>query len=333
MQLAYLLLTDPVIEPAAFDQWKTRQLQSIERRDKTLQGVAGSMQAAALYPAGEARLQPVSAAQINAITRESAQAWLRTLIAGAPMEVSVVGDLARERAVELVAHYLGSLPKRDRISSSTLASLRNVPLPKGPILKDQTVDTSTDQAVVRAGFFGPDAANVAEVRAMQMAGNILSTRMVKTIREEKNLVYSIGSTFQPGRVLPGFGMFSAGAPAEPRNATALAETINRMFADFAASGPTEEEVAVAKKQFAKSLDESMVTAAFWMGATATLDYHGSQLDDAVGAPRAFQAITAEQIHKTFAKYCTETNRATFIVRPSETSKSKPPADPAGGDSN
>ncbi len=256
MQLAYLMLTDPVIEPAAFDQWKTRQLQSLERREKTLQGVSALERAKALYPASEARLQPITESQVNSVTREGAQKWLRNLIATAPMEVSVVGDLPRERAIELVSHYIGALPGRERISDKTLASLRNVPLPKGPIMSDKTVDTTTDQAIVSAGFFGPDAKNIADVRAMSMASNILSTRMVKTIREEKNYVYSISSSVQPGRTLPGFGMFSAGAPAEPGNATPLATIIQEMFDEFAAKGPTEAEITVAKKQYENAMKDS-----------------------------------------------------------------------------
>jgi zinc protease len=317
MQLAYLLLTDPVIEQSAFDQWKTRQLQSIARREKTLLGVAGLQQAQALYPAGEARLHPVTAAQIDALTRDAAQAWLRTLIATAPIEVSIVGDMPREEVMSLVDRYLGSLPKRVRISSTTLASLRNVPVPKGPIVRDQTVDTETDQAIVRAGFFGPDATNVPDVRALQMAGNILSSRMVKTIREEKNLVYSIGAQVQPGRALPGFGMFLAAAPAEPKNATPLADTVHEMFMEFAKNGPTEGEMTVAKKQFANAITESMKTAGFWSGVTETIDYHGAKLDNAVDAPAAFQSLTAQQVHAAFAKYCTEANWVSLIVRPSE----------------
>jgi zinc protease len=170
------------------------------------------------------------------------------------------------------------------------------------------------------GFFGPDAENVTETRAMSMAANILSSRMVKTIREEKNLVYSIVAQSAPNRTLPGFGMFAAGAPAEPENATPLASTINEMFDEFAKNGPTDEEIAVAKKQVANQLDETMKQAGFWTSATANLDYHGSKLDDVVGAPAAYQALTADQVHKVFAKYCKDDAKSTFIVRPSGNSK-------------
>lgn len=325
MQAAYLLLTDPVIEPAAFDQWKTRELQQIEARDKEPGAAFGVLSAQALYPASEARLQPITAAQVNAMTRESAQAWLRNLIATAPIEVSVVGDLPRDRAIELVSRYLGSLPTRERIGHSTLASLRNVSPPKGPVSKSQTIQTGTNQARVLSGFLGPDATNVADSRAMQVASRILSTRMVKVIREEKNLVYSIGASFQPGRALPGFGMFGAGAPAEPQNADPLAATIMEMFAEFAKTGPTEEEMTVAKKQFATELERSMKEAPFWLGATTAIDYHGTKLDDVLGAPEAYQALTAEQVHTTFAKYCKPESSMTIILKPDLTDK------PASGD--
>jgi zinc protease len=320
MQLAYLLLTDPVIEQASFDQWKSRELQSIEGRDKSPQGAFTSLEAAALHPGHDARFLPLTAAQITSISRDSAQAWLKHIIATAPVEVSIVGDIPRERALELVSRYLGSLPSRPRVDSGALADLRRTPRPKGPISMERTIETSTDQAIVRVGFFGPDADNIPDVRAMQLAANILSTRMVKTIREERNLVYSISAASQPGRTLPGFGIFSAGAPAEPGNATPLAATINEMLAEFAAKGPTDDEVVVAKKQMANALAEQMKTSAFWLAATTAMDYRNAKLDDAIAAPQQFQSVTPKQIKDTFAKYFKDESRFTLTIRPAHASE-------------
>jgi zinc protease len=331
MQLAYLMLTDPVIEPAAFEQWRTRQLQQVEAREKSPAGAFATLLAEALYPAGESRLRPLTAEQVNAVTLEAAQGWLRTLIAGAPIEVSIVGDLPRDRAVELASRYLGSLPARERIGPGTLEALRHVERPPGPVVKERTIGTRTNQAIVRAGFFGPEAADLASVRAMELAARIISTRMVRIVREERNLVYSIGAAYQPSRSLPGYGMFSAGAPAEPGNADALAATIREIFDDFARGGPSEEELAVAKRQIATELERTMKEPAFWAGLTQALDYRGQRLDDAVGAPAAFEAITGAEVRGVFARYCKPEGMVTVVLRPAPGGPDEPAPASAPGD--
>ena len=114
VQLAYLLLTDPVIEDAALAQWKDAETQRIGERKSQPMQVLAETTAAAIYPPGETRQRSLTAEQISAITREAAQAWLRRLITQAPVEVAVVGDIDRETATRLVTRYLGALPSRPR---------------------------------------------------------------------------------------------------------------------------------------------------------------------------------------------------------------------------
>jgi len=96
LQLAYLLLTDPVVEPAALAQWKDAETQRISAwRSQPLQAVV-TASAQAIYPRDETRPKALTAEQIQAITRDGAQAWLRRLIVTAPIEVAVTW-IARRR--------------------------------------------------------------------------------------------------------------------------------------------------------------------------------------------------------------------------------------------
>ena len=52
LQLAYLLLTDPVIEPAALEQWKDGELQRIAARKSQPMQVLATTSAEAIYPEG-----------------------------------------------------------------------------------------------------------------------------------------------------------------------------------------------------------------------------------------------------------------------------------------
>ena len=126
--------------------------------------------------------------------------------------------------------------------------------------------------------------------------------MVKEVREDAQLVYSISANSRPGGAYAGFGWVSAASPTEPAKVPALVAKLADMYAVFAKDGITADELDVAKKQMANTLDEQMREPSFWMGHLSQMTFHDTKLDDVVGAPAAYQALTAQQIRDTFAKY-------------------------------
>lgn len=322
MQLAYLMLTDPVIEPAAFDQWKEGEKQNIASRKVNPGGVLRETVATAFYPNDELRPKPLEIDQVQRIRLDAAQAWLRKIIAEAPIEVAVVGDVTKSKAEKLVERYLGSLTARARINDKTLAALRKIIRPAGPISVERRINVKTRQAFVMNGFFGADLQNVRDSRLLVMAARVLSTRMNAVLREEKQLVYSIGASSQPGSEYPGFGLFVARAPTDPTKAEALVAALDQMYAAFAKKGPTEDELGVAKKQLANLLDESMKEPDFWISRLSILDYRGLTLDNLVGAPAEYRRFTAEEIRDCVARYNRRGSRFRFVISPMDSAGDK-----------
>lgn len=301
-QLAHLLLTDPFIEPPSFEQWKTSNLQSIAARERNPATMMGVLSRESIYPEGDPRFVRLTAENVQALTREAAQARLLELVRTSPIEIAIVGDISRERAQELAAKYFGSLASRARVSPDVHASLRTLERPASPRTIMHPVVTATPVAAVRVQFYGPDSTNVEDTRAMQVAAQLITSRMIKRIREELQLVYSISAGSSPATMYPGFGTFSAGSSTQPGKTDALRDEILAMFKSFAENGPTQEELDVAKRQFANTLDESMREPSFWTSRLSMLTFGEVSLDDVLAAPEAYQAFTPEQIKETFAKY-------------------------------
>jgi zinc protease len=315
MQLVHLLLTEPLIEAVAFERWKEGMLQSLAGVDKNPLQAFGKAEAEARFPPGEVRTKMLTPEQVSALTLAAAQERLERIVAASPIEVAVVGDISREQARLLVARYLGSLRPRARVEAGAFAELRRLPAPTGPREARVEVDTMTDQAGASVGFYGPDQGQVEDVRVMMLASQILSSRMVKEIREEKALVYSIRCGLSPGTTFAGYGMVRAGAPCRPENAEALGPAVREVFERFAKEGPTEEEVATARLQARNTLDEARRNPSTWLGLLETLTYDGRSLDDFMADPEAYEAITSEDVRRVFEKYYTPDRLVTVMVRP------------------
>ncbi|MFZ4575613.1 MAG: M16 family metallopeptidase [Phycisphaerales bacterium] len=314
-QLAHLLLTEPKIDPVAFDQYRTRAKEGIEESFENPSAYGARLAASVLYPERIAKVQPLTVAQVDKLDLAEAQAWLERIIATSPIEIVVVGDIEREQVMPLIERYIGSLPSRERVSPGVCAEYRKLERPAGPRMADAAIRTTTPQAFVMAGFYGADQANRADARALSVASRVLSTRMVKEVREEAQLVYSIGASSRAATTYPGFGLVSASAPTEPSKAQALVAKLRSMYATFAKDGPTDEELSVAKMQFAKTYEEEIRDPAFWSRRMQQLTFRGTTLDELLAEPEAIQAITKEQVRDVFAKYATDQNQVTVVVKP------------------
>jgi zinc protease len=315
MQQAYLMLTDPVIEKSAYDQWKIRQLRSAEERKKVVDGIFLETMSSTIYPATEVRTQPLTVEQIRKQTPEASQKWLRDAIAAAPIEVSIVGDISKDEAMKLLTTYVGSLPKREQIAATTLDSLRKIERPKGPRTVEKTVDTETDKADVAVGFYACDMNNVQDRRNLLIASRIVSTRMLKLIREEEQLAYSPRAGLRPGVEFPGFGTFSLVTQTNPTKIPRLLELTWKLYDDFAKDGPTDEEMATVKKQMANELDEQMREPQFWQAQTALMTYRANDLDNVVSAPEYYQKLTGAEVKQAFDKYYVPEGKMAVAVKP------------------
>jgi len=313
LQEVHALLTDGKIEESAFKNWKLTMLQRIERMEKM--PMFKAMEATGdLLSGGDPRSSPWTREKVEKQSLAQAQAWFNRLAREAPIEVAVVGDITLDAAKPLIERYLGSLPKRTR-SAEHLAGLRRLARPTGPLARHVDVDTMTPQAASIAGFAGCEGRNVHDHRALQLASNILSSRLVKRIREELSMVYSIRVRHRPSWAYQDAGQFGAGTQCDPQNAERLADEVHTMFQGFADTGPTEEELANAKKQLVNNLDTEMKEPDYWWEILAHHDLHGRNLEDEKVAMRAFDPFTVQQVQSVFRKYYTPTRQYRVIAVP------------------
>lgn len=315
MKVAHLLMTDAVLEGPAFAQWKQGARQGIEGRKTQPQRYFAEVLRREWFPDGDPRHELLELEDLERLERDAAERWLRERLSSGEIEVSIVGDMPRARAAELAAIYIGSLPARDRVTPSTLAGLRDMDRRDGPVVVDETIRSLAPTSFVFGGFYGPDGSDVDATSTMSLAAQILRSRMVQELREERGLVYSIGTSSVPSEAYPGFGRFFAASPADPAKADELAGAIHEMFGAFAAEGPTDEELETAKLQLANILDEQMKEPSYWTRRLSDMTYRGRSLTDVVEAPDRLQTYSAGEVREAFASFYRPENRFTIVIRP------------------
>ena len=317
LELAYAILTDGKIEQAAFDNWKERARQEWE--DVSRQpGYQATFALRDMMGNGDPRLMPMSPERIDRQSVAASQTWFERLRREAPIEVAIVGDIQFDAAKPLIEKYLGSLPKRER-SALALDKLRDLKRGPGPYERVVIVDTITPQTIVYAGFMGTEIQKTSDVRALALASRTLDSRLIKRIREQLAMVYTIGANNVPSECYRDGGIFLSGAPCQPGRGREVIAEVEAIFTSFAKDGPTAEELENAKKQVANNIEKESKEPMFWMNILRNLTLRGLKLDDYKNITAAYEAFTAEQVRDVFAKYYTPTRifRVTAEPQPKE----------------
>lgn len=317
LQLVYLLLTEPLLEPVAFGQWRQATLQELAARARDPAAQVAERLDALRYPPDDPRWRPFAAPDFERLDLDAVQRWLDAFVRRAPIEAAVVGDIPLEQAQVLVARYLGSLPPRVRIAPDPYAALRVLPPPRGGIVDRSTVNSVTPQAAVVVGFAGADDANLDDVRALNQAARVLTTRMLRRLREQEGLVYAIGANHSAGVALPGYGSFSSGAAADPAHAGRLADLIDEMYANFAAEGPTDEEAAIALRQFENAFREIEQEPGYWLGRLSVNSFRDDDPVSPAQTLAGYRAVTAARMHEAFRRYYNSDSGFRLVVVPDD----------------
>ena len=313
LQQAYLLLTEGIIEETAFNNWKLSSLQSFDQREK-MPTFKAQEAMESLLSGGDVRRRFVGKTEVESLKLPAIQKWYERLCKQAPIEVSVVGDITYEKVLPLVLQYIGSLPKRPRALKG-LDAMRQSPRPPGPYLKDVIVNTVTPQAMAITGFAAAEGRNTHDSQAMEMASLIVSSRLVKQIREELAIVYSIHASHTPSWIYRDGGRFLAGAPCDPKNAARVIEQANKIYAAFAATGPTEVEITNAHKQVNNSLDVNLREPSYWWGILRNLDLKEMDLNAQKTIRQDMEKLTAADVQAVFKKYYVEARKFSVTASP------------------
>jgi zinc protease len=332
LQLAHLLLTEPKVEQSALDRWKTGNRQSLSFSRTNPGAHFARMFWDVVFPEDEIREKALTEPEFDAITLEQAQAWLDRIIATAPVEVAIVGDIESEAALSLVRDYIGTIGERPRMTSQQFDELRKIARPLGPIVVHKEISTETEQAIALAGFYSCDQSDIVSRRRMAMAADILTARLLDTVREDEQLAYSPSAASGPAVTYDGFGLFFAASLTDPERAAELAQTIDAIFNKFDEEGFTPEELERSKGKIATRLSEYMRTPRFWSSTLSDLDYRGVNLDDVLEEPQAFQSLTEDDVLETFRAFHIDENKIEVIVKQSKSQASEEKAPDSGGGS-
>lgn len=242
-------------------------------------------------------------ATVNALTNADFRAYWDARMAEGPIKLIVAGDFDRAALIAAVAASFGALPPRQAVPPTpTQLDVRPSPPTKSPITLYHR--GATDQAIVM--HYWPTTgvyADIAESRALSMAGSILNTRLKETFREQQGGSYapSAGSSQSP--IFPRFGTFSAGAQLTAGMIPAFDKALDAAIAELAANGPQTDAMERARSTILSDFArEKSSNAAVWVTLLSRDLDDPRVLSVFLSRESGYAAVTAAQVQAAVRKY-------------------------------
>lgn len=179
------------------------------------------------------------------ITVQDMEAMYRRSVEACRVRVSIVGDVTRAQADELVTALLARLPRRTAADCPALPPVAEVQPLAAPVT--QAIPFESAQAHVLIGQPGykradPDYFPLLVGNYILGGGGFVS-RLTNEVREKRGLSYSVYSYFSPGLHA---GAFTVGLQTRPDQAQQAVQVSQEVLARFVAEGPTEAELKAAQ---------------------------------------------------------------------------------------
>lgn len=309
------LITEPSVDPIAFDRWRWSMQQWAARRatdpmTAVFEAVSGSLRNAGCVAAW----QPTDS-EIAGLRAETVQQWIAFTVAAAPIDVALVGDLSRAEALTLATEYLGALPERSPAAGAGIA-----PCTPNAELAEHRLQTRGPgaESVVLVAIHG-SAGGAREEAAMDLAARVLTARLASRPGEQTG-PGEIAVKHLTEQDLAGTPMLLAVGSIGARLSGVLVERLDHAFSALAADGPSEAELLRARADAVDEFDRQRSDSAWWARALShpiTIDQGVRSLAD---SRDLLTALSRDEVREAFAAHdpesCCGRTRLRVIVTPS-----------------
>ncbi len=317
MQLVYLYYTDPRFDPEEWqngiDQIKSILPNLVNQPNYKLQTELYKT----LY-GGNPRHQMISdevLAKANLATVE--KNWKALFADAAGAKLVIVGDVNPEAIKPVVEKYIGSLPKGKKALKWVD---NNDDIVKGRIEKVIEVDMQTPKSTVLQVYTANVPYSYEKDAAMDAISYILDMHYTESLREEEGGTYGASTSATFSRRPKEQALIQIYFDCKPALCDKLRELAIKGIKDFAANGPTDEELNMVKLNLQKNIPESRQRNSWWRNNIELYLTYGQDRDAAYEA--AVNGLTKESIQATLQEILAQDNFIELVMKPAATAEAE-----------
>ncbi|MFM1869326.1 MAG: hypothetical protein RLY99_70 [Pseudomonadota bacterium] len=309
VSLTAQILNEPVFDSKVLSREKDRTIMAIKEaqiKPEVILSKEFDRQIYGRHPYGLS----ASVETIQAITQKDVKDFYFNRYAKKGVKVSIVGDIDKASADQLVEKLLSGLPKEAKLSQS----VPEVALFQPNSSKIIKIPHAAQQAHISMGM--PTIARKNPDYFPMLVGNYILggggfvSRLVKEVREKRGLAYSVYSYVSPGRQV---GPYVAGMQTQKSQADLAVEVMKKTISEFVEYGPTDEEMIAAKNNLINGFPLRIDSNRKILDNVASIAWNDLPLDTLDTWRDQLKAVTKEQVKAAYKTHLDMNRMVTVVV--------------------
>lgn len=294
MQVLAAFMTSPGWRDAGLNQF--RGIAEEVRRGQNAQAVqVAQSRVARLLRSGDPRWGFPTAEEVDAFTMDHARAFLEPALESAPIEITLVGDVSVETAIEVVSTTFGALPERDEswpaFEQNTQVSFPE-PTPEPVVVR---FNGEPDSAMANTYFPVGDGFDPVRRAELGLLRGVYSLKATDRFREDEGATYSAIVSNQASQIFEDFGFLWVGLDVDRSDIPAMYEITDEIAAAMAAGEITEDELQRARQPILERLEEGQESNGYWLANLSRSQTEPQRLDDLRTVQARYEAVTVADL--------------------------------------
>jgi zinc protease len=234
--------------------------------ESTPNGVFGRY-AGLLLHSGDMRWKQPDPEELTAMRPEEVQAFMTAVLAKAPIDVVIVGDIDVEKAIAATARTFGALPAREQRSPDPAGRRLKfpAPTPKPVVLRHKG---RSDQALAFVAWPIPGYHDHQASLRLRLLQLIINDRLFDRVRTKEGKTYSPGGDLSTPLAFPDYGYLMESIETPPAQIPSVMAAIDQIVTDLATTEVSLDELDRVRRPRIELWRRNLTTNGFW---AATLD--------------------------------------------------------------
>lgn len=302
------VLMHPVFEQGKVDLVKKQMLESIRRENDNPGRVAGREFRQLLFQ-GHPYGRKTTIESVSSIKREDLIAFHKKYFHSNNIMLGISGDFDKKEILEKIKSAFKGWGKKE------------INFPEVPPVKDSVAKSvnyiykDVKQSVIRLGHMGLEMKNPDHYAVILMnyilGGGSFQSRMMKDIRNDRGLAYSVWSYFQLG--MRDIGIFASGSGTKLQSTITVIKRMNDIVREMREHPVSDIELRDAKEYRINSFVFKFTSTSQIVNRFVTLDYYGLPTNYLETYLKNIRAVTKDDILRVAKKYLKPEQMVTLVV--------------------
>ena len=305
LQVLTAYLQAPGFRPESFEQVKSGYVERLGQVGVSPAAIL-QLKGPEILHGGDKRWVSPSKEDAQSTKLDDLKSLLTPFFEKGAIDVTIVGDITTDKAVQAVAATFGALPKRPEARPSVGAS-NNLKFP-ADLARTITIPGSTQDTQEIVVMVWPTHGQYADIQdtiTLQLMSDVMETRLFDKLRGLGTVyVAQVGSATSS---VFDYGYVQALAQLPPDKAAQFDEALGEIVADLQAGKITDDDLARARNPALQDLGKTRQTNEYWLAVLDGAQENRKKLDLARNYDAMLKKVTLQDIAAAARKYLVKPN--------------------------